>query len=137
VGLAVEYIAVVLFPTALGFGALGAVRVLRWAEQRRSRPVVVEPIERLAARLRRLRAQLEDLETRPDVAHKGLRLRALRAAYADSLITACERLEIKPPVGSHGVPPRGPADRVPLAEIYRVEAALRQRGLDVRETASH
>jgi len=28
-------------------------------------------------------------------------------------------------------------DRAPLAEIYRVEAALRQRGLDVRETAAH
>jgi hypothetical protein len=116
---------------------LGAVRVLRWAGQRRSYPVVVEPIERLAARLRRLRVQLEDLETRPDVPHKGLRLRALRAAYVDSLITACERLEIKPPVGSQGALPRGPADRVPQAEIYRVEAALRERGLDVRETASH
>jgi hypothetical protein len=137
VGLAVEYIAVVLFPTALGFGAIGAVRVLRWAGQRRSRPVVVEPIERLAARLRRLRAQVEDLETRPDVPHKGLRLRALRAAYVDCLITACERLEVSPPVGSQGAAPPGPADRVPQAEIYRVEAALRQRGLDVRETASH
>ena len=42
-------------------------------------PAVVEPIERLGASLRRLRAQLEDLETRPDVLHKGLRLRALRA----------------------------------------------------------
>lgn len=136
-GLAVEFIAVVMLPTALGFGALGAVRVLRWAGQRRSYPVVVEPIERLAARLRRLRVQVEDMETRPDVPHKGLRLRALRAAYADTLVTACERLEVSPPVGSHGVPPRGPADRVPLAEIYRVEAALRQRGLDVRETASH
>jgi hypothetical protein len=137
VGLAAEFIVVVVLPTALGFGAIGAVRVLRWAGQRRSRPVVVEPIERLAARLRRLRAQLEDMETRPDVPHKGLRLRALRAAYVDTLVTACERLEVSPPVGSQGVPPRGPADRVPLAEIYRVEAALRQHGLDVRETASH
>ena len=31
-------------------------------------------------------------------------------------------------------PPGG--DRAPLTEIYRVEAALRQRGLDVRETAA-
>jgi hypothetical protein len=137
VGLAVEFIVVVLLPTALGFGALGAVRVLRWAGQWRSRPVVVEPIERLTARLRRLRVQLEDLETRPDVAHKGLRLRALRAAYVDCLIMACARLEVRPPSGSRGGPPRGPADRVPQAEIYRVEAALRERGLDVRETASH
>jgi hypothetical protein len=137
VRVAAEFIVVVLLPTALGFGAIGAVRVLRWAGERRSRPLVVEPIERLAARLRRLRAQLEDLETRPDVPHKGLRLRALRAAYADNLITACDRLGVSPPVGSHGVPPRGPADRVPLAEVYRVEAGLRERGLDVRETASH
>jgi hypothetical protein len=137
VRLAAEFIVVVLLPTALGFGAIGAFRVLRWAGERRSRPLVVEPIERLAGRLRRLRAQLEDLETRPDVPHKGLRLRALRAAYVDCLITACERLEISPPAGSQSTPPRGPAARVPLAEIYRVEAALRQRGLDVRETASH
>jgi hypothetical protein len=139
VGLAAEFILVVLLPTALGFGAIGTVRLLRWVEKRRSRsrPLVVEPIERLAGRLRRLRVQLEDLETRPDVPHKGLRLRALRAAYADNLITACDRLEVSPPVGSHGGPPRGPADRVPLAEVYRVEAALRERGLDVRETASH
>jgi hypothetical protein len=139
VGLAAEFIVVVVLPTALGFGAIGAVRVLRWAGQRRSqsRPLAVEPIERLAARLRRLRAQVEDLETRPDVPHKGLRLRALRAAYVDCLITACERLEVSPPVGSQGAAPRGPTDRVPQAEIYRVEAALRERGLDVRETAPH
>ena len=39
----------------------------------------------------------------------------------------CERLDVAP------LPP---GDLVPQAEIYRAEAALRQRGLDVRETAS-
>ena len=54
-------------------------------------------------------------------------MRALRGAYLDTLTTACQRLGVSPP-------PSG--DRVPQSEIYRAEAALRQRGLDVRETAS-
>ena len=57
---------------------------------------------------------------------------ALRGAYADALSLACRRLDVSPPRGG---------DRAPQAEIYRVEAALRQRGLDVRrempETAAH
>ena len=57
-----------------------------------------------------------------------MRLKALRGAYVDALSTACQRLEVSPPGGG---------DRAPLTEIYRVEAALRQRGLDVRETAAH
>jgi hypothetical protein len=89
--------------------------------------VPVEPIERLGARLCRLHAQLEDLETRSDVPHKGIRLRALRGAYLDLLRTACERLEASPP-------PAG--DHVPQAEIYRAEAGLRERGLDVRAPAT-
>jgi hypothetical protein len=128
---------VILFPTALGFGTLGAIRVLRWAAERRTRPPGTEPIERLGATLRRLRAELEDLETRPDVPHKGLRLRALRAAYLDALAAACARLEVSSPYDMHGASPgTRPAGRVPLTEIYRMEAALRQRGLDVREAAS-
>lgn len=127
----------ILFPTALGFGTLGAIRVLRWAAERRTRPPGTEPIERLGATLRRLRAELEDLETRPDVPHKGLRLRALRAAYLDALAAACARLEVSSPYDMHGASPgTRPAGRVPLTEIYRMEAALRQRGLDVREAAS-
>jgi hypothetical protein len=140
VGLAAELIAAILLPTALGFGTLGTIRVLRWAAQRRSRPPAVEPVDRLADRLRRLRAELEALETRPDVPHKGARLRALRAAYIDVLATACARLEISPPGGVRATAsapaPSGPRAQVPQAEIYRVEAALRQHGLDVREPAS-
>jgi hypothetical protein len=136
VGRDFEWVAVILLPTALGFGTLGAIRVLRWAARWRSRPPAVEPIERLGASLRRLRAELEDLETRPGVPHKGLRLRALRAAYLDALATACTRLEVSPPIAAPGTRPRGVGGPVPLAEIYRVEAALRQRGLDVREVAA-
>lgn len=116
-------IVVVLLPTAAGLALLGGVRVLRWAAERRCRPPAPEPINRLAADLRRLRAELEAAETRADLPAKELRLRALRSAYLDTLAAACRRLEVSPlPSGS----------RVPQAEIYRVEAALRQRGLEVR-----
>ena len=123
---AIELILAFLLPTAAGFALLGGVRALRWAGERRCRPPAAEPIERLA-NLRRLRAELEVTETRSDLPAKALRLRALRGAYLDTLAVACQRLEVSPP-------PRG--ERVPQAEIYRVEAALRQRGLDVRETAA-
>jgi hypothetical protein len=136
VGLAVEFIIAILLPTTVGFAGIGTVRVLRWAAQRRSRPPAVEPIERLGATLRRLRAELEDLETRSDVPHKVMRLRALRAAYVDALATACERLDASPPGGVRSGPASGPPRLVPLVEIYRAEAALRERGLDVRQTAA-
>jgi len=74
----------------------------------------------------RLRAELEDTETRSRLTAKNHRVQAVRGAYLDALGSACQRLDVSPPQGG---------DRVPLAEIYRVEAALRQRGLDVRATA--
>ena len=61
---AVELILAFLLPTAAGFTLLGGVRALRWAEERRCRPPAAEPIERLSANLRRLRAELEATETR-------------------------------------------------------------------------
>lgn len=130
---AIELIIVILLPTALGYGVLGSIRGCRWlAEHRlaaraRAHPVAVEPLERLAARMRHLRAELEAMETRSDVQAKGMRLRAIRGAYLDLLRVACERLDVAP------LPP---GDVVPQADIYRAEAALRQHGLDVRETAS-
>ncbi len=130
---AIELIGVILLPTAVGYAVLGSIRGCRWIAEwrtaRRSRaaePVTVEPIERLGARMRRLRAELETMETRTDLQAKGMRLRALRGAYLDLLRVACERLDV-----AH-LPP---GDLVSQAEIYRAEAALRQRGLDVRETA--
>ena len=131
---AIELIGVILLPTAVGYAVLGSGRVFRWAAERRNKarfrtqqPVTVEPIERLAARMRRLRAELETTETRSDIPAKRVRLRALRGAYLDLLRVACERLDVAP------LPP---GDLVPQAEIYRAEAGLRQNGLDVRETAS-
>ena len=131
----VEIILVILLPTAVGYGLIGLVRGFRWAsERRRSRGRVPEPepIERLTANLRRLRAELEDLENRTGVPAKNLRLQALRGAYVDALGTACQRLQVAPPL-QPGQPGGG---RARQAEIYRVEAALRQAGLDVREPAS-
>jgi hypothetical protein len=123
----IELIAVILLPTALGFALLGSVRMVRWAAERRARAPALEPIERIGANLRRLRAELEATETRADLPAKNVRVRAVRGAYLDTLATACQRLGVTPP-------PRG--ERVRQADIYRVEAALRQRGLDVRETTA-
>ena len=129
-----EIIGVILLPTAVGYGLIGLVRLLRWAAQRRnrSRAAAPEPIERLEGTLRRLRTELESLETRSDMPNKNVRVRALRGAYLDALATACQRLEVRPPLnaGASG------GLRVDQAEIYRVEAALRQRGLNVREPAA-
>jgi hypothetical protein len=129
----VEYILVILLPTALGYGVIASIRGLRWAGERRRRahPPPPEPMERLAGTLRRLRTELESLETRAGVPNKNVRVRALRGAYLDALGTACQRLEVSPPAAK-GPPGSRRADQ---AEIYRVEAALRQRGLDVREPA--
>jgi hypothetical protein len=132
----VAYLLVFALPTAAGFALVGAWRAVRWLGEVRCRArfqaLPPEPIERLQADLRRLRAELEETETRSGLAAKHHRVQALRGAYADALSSACRRLDISPPLGG---------DRAPQAEIYRVEAALRQRGLDVRqearETAAH
>jgi hypothetical protein len=124
---AMELIIVMLVPTAAGYGLIGSSRLLRWAGERRWRSPVVVPAQRLTADLRRLRADLEAAETRTDMPAKQIRLRAARGAYLDALATACQQLDISLPAGG---------DRAPQAEIYRAEAALRQRGLDVREPAA-
>ena len=83
------------------------------------------PIEKVAADLRRLRAQLEARENRPGLTGKGMRMGAVRTAYVQVLADACHQLEVQPPRSA-------PHWHTPLAEIYRVEAQLRERGLDVR-----
>ena len=130
------YVLLFALPTAVGFALIGAWRGARWlAEARyraRFRALPPEPIERLQADLRRLRAELEDTETRSGLTAKHHRVQAVRGAYLDALAAACRRLDIGPPRGG---------DRASQAEIYRVEAALRQGGLEVRqearETAAH
>jgi hypothetical protein len=132
----VEFLFVIALPTLAVSALIGAWRMAGWLGEARSkarfkaRPP--EPIDRLEADLRRLRAELEETETRSSLTAKYHRVQALRGAYADALSSACRRLDISPPRGG---------DRAAQAEIYRVEAALRQRGLDVRrevpETAAH
>jgi len=118
---------------ALPYLVGGAIRAVRRqceliaeqrAEQRRPAGATV-PIEKVAADLRRLRAQLEARENRPGLTGKGMRMGAVRIAYVQVLAEACQRLEVAPPRS-------GPHWHTPLAEIYRVEAQLRERGLDVR-----
>ncbi len=118
---------VILLPTAAGYVILGAVRGCRFLARARRVPApAAEPIERLGASLRRLRTELELTETRQGLLAKNHRVQALRGAYIDTLGAACKQLEVPSPACG---------DRASLAEIYRAEAALRQRGLDVRETA--
>jgi hypothetical protein len=122
-----ELAIVLLLPTAAGYAILAAVRGYRRLEESRRRPAPAEPIERVGARLRRLRAELEATESRSGLMAKNHRVKAVRGAYLDTLAAACLRLEVSPPPGG---------DRARLADIYRAEAALRERGLDVRETAA-
>jgi hypothetical protein len=132
----VEFLFLIMLPTVAGFALIGAWRVAGWLGEVRSKArfkaLPPEPIDRLEADLRRLRAELEETETRSGLTAKHHRVQALRGAYADTLAAACRRLDVSPPRGG---------DRAPQAEIYRVEAALRQRGVEVRrearETAAH
>jgi hypothetical protein len=126
-----ELIVAILLPIAAFYALIGGGRLLRWTSERRSRPPVPEPPERLRANLIRLRCELETMETRSGMPAKNLRLRALRAAYVDALNDACQRLGVRSPAGAGGVLPADARQ----SEIYRMESVLRQRGLDVRETA--
>lgn len=118
-------------PIAAIYSLIGGGRLVRWISEQGSRPLPPEPVERMRANLSRLRSELETMETRSDLPAKNLRVRALRAAYVDALGTACERFDVSPPARDAARP-----ERVSQSEIYRVEAALRQRGLDVREPAA-
>jgi hypothetical protein len=121
-----------LLPTVACFALVYIWRGAGWVGEVRARrkagAALPEPIDRLQADLRRLRAELEATETRSGLTAKHHRVQAVRGAYLDTLAAACRRLDVSPPPGG---------DRAPLAEIYRAEAALRERGLDVREPAAH
>ncbi len=117
-----DLVLVVALMPAAGYALIGGVRAARWlAERRRKSPPPV-PVERLAANLRRLRAELEETETSTELTAKRFHLRSVRGAYLDTLAEACQRLGVPPP----------PGDRATQADIYRTEAALAARGLDVR-----
>jgi hypothetical protein len=132
----VEFFLAAALPTAAGFALIYAWRGAGWLGEawarHKAKSSPPEPLERLQGDLRRLRAELEDTETRSGLTAKHHRVQALRGAYLDALSAACRRLDVSPPPGG---------DHAPQSEIYRVEAALRRRGLDVRrdarETAAH
>jgi hypothetical protein len=115
-----------LLPTAAMYILIVVVRGGRGLAELRRKAPPPEPADHLQARLRRLRAQLEATESTPGATAKHHRVAAVRGAYLDTLREACARLEVSPPPGG---------DRARQADIYRVEAALRERGLDVREPA--
>jgi hypothetical protein len=125
-----QLLVAIALPIAAIYSLIGGGRLVTWISEQQTRAPAPVPIERVRANLVRLRAQLEAMETRTDLPAKNLRLRALRAAYVDALNDACQRLDVSPPAGSQAHP-----ESVPQSDIYRVEAALRERGLDVRETA--
>ena len=126
-----EFGLAVALPIAAVYAVIGGGRLVKWLSDQPSRPDSPEPIEQLRANLVRLRAQLEDMETRSDQPAKNLRVRALRAAYVDRLLDACQRLDVSPPAGAGERP-----ESVRQSDIYRMEAALLERGLDVREQAA-
>jgi len=119
--------AVVLIPTAVGYAIVASLHGSRRLAESRRRPPPAEPLDRLAARLQRLRAELEATEASPAMTANSHHLRALRGAYLDALAEACGRLGVSPPPGG---------DRASQADIYRTEATLRECGVDVREAAA-
>ena len=117
-----QLLTAIVLPIAAVYSLIGGGRLVKWIAEQQTRAPDPEPIERVRANLVRLRAQLEAMETRSDLPAKNLRLRALRAA--------CLRLDVSPPPSAQAHP-----ENIPQSDIYRIEAALRERGLDVRETA--
>jgi hypothetical protein len=131
----IEVVLILLIPTLVGAALIGGVRLWgrarRWLIDRRAvaagAPV---PLERLAADLRRLHRQVAQVEDAADMKPgRGVRVKALRTAYGDSLLAACRALDVPDPPTE--------VSRLSLPEVYRLEAALRERGLDVRPTALH
>ena len=87
----------VLLPTLVGGAILAAVRgYRRLSRLRQTGPLPPEPIDRVAARLRRLRAGLEEIENQPGGTAKRHHILALRGAYLDTLSSACQRFGVSP-----------------------------------------
>ena len=119
-------VGVLLLPTLIGGAMVGSARLWRrWRQrQHEARPTPLgPPIERIAADLRRLNGQRVVMQRQVPAPGRGVRARALTAAYVDVLTDACRVLEVAPRAGTSGV--------AATAEIQRVEAELLVRGLDV------
>jgi hypothetical protein len=118
-------VAALLLPTAIGYAVVAVARARHGFGARRSPALPPVPIERLRADLCRLHAQLDAVEVADDLFGKNLHVNAVRMAYVQTLCIACRQVGEPPPEA-------GGRAFVPLAEIYRAEAALRGHGLDVR-----
>ena len=119
-------IGALLLPTLVGGAIVGGARLWRrWGARRDRDPVPLgPPIERIAADLRRLNGERLVMRRQVPAPGRGVRARALTAAYVDVLTDACRVLEVAPPrAGASGI--------AAGAEIERVEAELLVRGLDV------
>jgi hypothetical protein len=127
---AFEFALAIALPVAAVYSVIGGGRLLKWISEHRAQVHLPEPIQQVSADLVRLRAELEATETRSDLPAKNLRLRALRAAYVDTLGEACRRTDVSPPAGFLLRP-----ENARQSDIYRIEAALLERGIDVREMA--
>jgi hypothetical protein len=128
-----EFALAIALPIVAVYAVVGGGRLLNWISEHRSPALAAapQPIQRVRANLVRLRSELESTETRSDLVSKNMRLRAVRAAYVDALRDACWRLDIAPLPGMQARP-----ENFRQSDIYRLETALRERGLDVRETAA-
>jgi hypothetical protein len=128
-----EIVLIVLTPTLAGAALVGGLNL--WRDGRRrlrirrqggaaARP----PIEVVAADLRRLHREVTRTEdARQAGPGRQTRLIALRSAYCDALRVACQSLEV--PV------PEADLTKASAARILALEAALRERGLDVYPVA--
>jgi hypothetical protein len=126
-----EFALAIALPIVAVYAVVGGGRLLNWISEHQSHVPAPEPIQRVRTNLVRLRAELESTETRSDLVAKNMRLRAVRAAYVDALRDACWRLDVAPLPGMQARP-----ENFRQSDIYRLETALRERGLDVRETAA-
>jgi hypothetical protein len=126
-----EFALAIALPIAAVYAVIGGGRLLNWISEQRVPAPAPEPIQRVRANLVRLRAELESTEARNDLVGKNMRVRAVRAAYVDALRDACWRLDIAPVFGTQVRP-----ENIRQSDIYRLETALRERGIDVRETAA-
>ena len=124
-----EFALAIALPIAAVYAVIGSGRLLNWISDRQVHAPAPEPIQRVRANLVKLRAEVESTETRNDLLAKNMRLRAVRAAYVDALYDACGRLGTSPLPGAR-------PGNVRQSDIYRLETALRARGLDVRETVA-
>lgn len=93
-------------------------------------PPAGPPIERIAADLRRLRSELDQLRVESDRPYRTARMEATLLAYDDRLVDACRALRVEQRLRDRNGPPR------PL-ERTRVERALAAQGLMLRPAPRH